>query len=54
LSPKDPVVQTNLATAFAALGRFQEARTFLDRALQLSPDYQPALSQLESLKQVRH
>ena len=53
LSPRDPIVQTNLASAFAALGRFEEARAFLERALQLSPDYQPARSQLESLKQVR-
>ncbi len=51
LSPRDPVVQTNLAGALAGLGRRDEARTFLERALALAPNYEPALNQLQTLRQ---
>jgi len=49
LSQSDPIVQTNLGSALAALGRSAEARTFLERALALSPNYHPAVVQLQSL-----
>lgn len=51
LSSRDPVVQTNLATALAALGRRDEARAYLERALAVAPNYEPALNQLQALRQ---
>jgi tetratricopeptide (TPR) repeat protein len=54
LAPDDPETYTNLANAFAALGRFAEARAQVEKALAIAPDYAPARASLSYLnKQTR-
>jgi Flp pilus assembly protein TadD len=45
----DPEYLTNLATAFAAVGRTDDARRALQAALSASPDYNPARILLEQI-----
>jgi Flp pilus assembly protein TadD len=42
ISPRDPEYLTNLATAFAALNRLDDARRAAQTALSVAPDYGPA------------
>jgi len=42
ITPRDPEYLTNLATAFQAVGRIDDARKALRAALAVAPDYQPA------------
>src|SRR5205085_7224844 len=42
ITPNDPEYLTNLATAFRALGRIDDARRTLRAALAAAPDYDPA------------
>jgi Flp pilus assembly protein TadD len=49
ISPRDPEFLTNLATAFQALGRNDDAREALRAALAAAPDYGPARAALEQL-----
>ena len=37
--PDDPMVLSNLATAYRALGRFDESRSALDQAMELQPSF---------------
>lgn len=54
LTPGDPAYRTNLANAFAVLGRFSEAHAELDKALALAPNYAPARASLLELEQQEH
>ncbi len=49
ISPRDPEFLTNLATAFQAVGRNDDARQALRAALAAAPDYDPARVALEQL-----
>jgi protein O-mannosyl-transferase len=49
ISPRDPEFLTNLATAFQAVGRNDDARQALRAALAAAPDYDPARAALEQL-----
>jgi protein O-mannosyl-transferase len=49
ISPRDPEFLTNLATAFQAVGRNDDAKQALRAALAAAPDYQPARHALEQL-----
>jgi Flp pilus assembly protein TadD len=49
IAPGDPEYLTNLATAFAALGRTNDARRALQAALSAAPDYSPAHILLEQI-----
>jgi Flp pilus assembly protein TadD len=49
ISPRDPEFLTNLATAFQAVGRNDEAKQALRAALTAAPDYEPARAALEQL-----
>jgi Flp pilus assembly protein TadD len=49
ITPNDPEYLTNLATAFAAVGRTGEARRALDAAIAAAPDYSPARVALEHI-----
>jgi Flp pilus assembly protein TadD len=49
ISPRDPEFLTNLATAFQAVGRNDDAKQALRAALAAAPDYQPARYALEQL-----
>ena len=45
-------MQNNLGSALAALGRFPEAVRHVRRALELRPDYTPALENMRRLEQL--
>jgi Flp pilus assembly protein TadD len=49
ITPADPEYLTNLATAFAALDRIDDARRALQAALAAAPDYNPARLMLEQI-----
>jgi tetratricopeptide (TPR) repeat protein len=49
IAPGDPEYLTNLATAFRALGRIDDARRALQAALAAAPDYDPARVALEQI-----
>jgi len=49
ITPNDPEYLTNLATAFAAVGRTGEARRALEAAIAAAPDYSPARVALEHI-----
>lgn len=49
ISPHDPEYLTNLATAFRAIGRIDDARRALRAALAAAPDYDPARVALEQI-----
>jgi protein O-mannosyl-transferase len=49
ISPRDPEFLTNLATAFQAVGRNDDARKALHAALAAAPNYEPARAALEQL-----
>jgi Flp pilus assembly protein TadD len=49
IAPGDPEYLTNLATAFAALDRIDDARRALQAALSAAPDYSPARIMLEQI-----
>lgn len=53
LSPKRPECYYNRALALAALGRREEALRDLDRALELSPGFPPAIRQRAMLREAR-
>lgn len=46
LSPTDPKLELALAKAYAAMGKFKEAITYINKALQLKPDYLEAQKDL--------
>ncbi len=53
LAPKEPMILVNSAIAAAALGKREEARLYLKRALSVSPGFSPAkeaLARLEAAK----
>jgi Flp pilus assembly protein TadD len=50
ITPNDPEYLTNLATAFAAVGRTGEARRALEAVIAAAPDYSPARVALEHLE----
>jgi len=49
ITPNDPEYLTNLATAFAAVGRTGDARRALEAAIAAAPDYHPARVALEQI-----
>ena len=49
ISPQDPEYLTNLATAFAAVGRIEDARRELQSALAAAPNYSPARQVLQQI-----
>lgn len=49
ITPNDPEYLTNLATAFRAVGRIDDARSALRAALAAAPDYDPARVALEQI-----
>ena len=49
ITPRDPEYLTNLATAFRAVGRIDDARKALRAALAAAPDYQPARVNLRQI-----
>ena len=49
VTPNDPEYLTNLATAFAAVGRTGDARRALEAAIAAAPDYNPARVALEQI-----
>jgi tetratricopeptide (TPR) repeat protein len=49
ITPRDPEYLTNLATAFQAVGRIDDARKALRAALAVAPDYQPARVVLQQI-----
>jgi protein O-mannosyl-transferase len=49
ITPNDPEYLTNLATAFAAVGRTGDARRALEAAIAAAPDYSPARVALEHI-----
>jgi len=50
ITPNDPEYLTNLATAFAAVGRTGEARRALEAVIAAAPDYSPARIALEQIR----
>lgn len=50
ITPRDPEYLTNLATAFWAVGRIDDARKALRAALAAAPDYQPARVALQQIR----
>jgi tetratricopeptide (TPR) repeat protein len=50
ITPNDPEYLTNLATAFAAVGRTGEARRALEAVIAAAPDYSPARVALEQIR----
>ena len=50
ITPNDPEYLTNLATAFAAVGRTGDARRALEAAIAAAPDYDPARVALEQIR----
>lgn len=53
ISPSDPEYRTNLASALAAMGRYEEATAEATSALRIAPNYPPARAVLEQLGSVR-
>jgi tetratricopeptide (TPR) repeat protein len=49
ITPNDPEYLTNLATAFAAVGRTGDARRALEAAIAAAPDYSPARVALKQI-----
>ena len=52
LQPNSAVLRTNLASALAATGRYDEAMRHVRRALELNPEYEPALDTFRRLQQL--
>jgi len=49
ITPNDPEYLTNLATAFAAVGRTGEARRLLEAVIAAAPDFSPARAALKQI-----
>jgi Flp pilus assembly protein TadD len=54
ITPNDPEYLINLATAFRAVGRIDDARKALRAALAAAPDYDPARAALEQMGPIRN
>jgi Flp pilus assembly protein TadD len=50
LDPDSALLQTNLGSALAAQGRLGDAMEHVRRALELEPDYAPALDNFKRLQ----